>query len=146
MCSGQADFCSDRDNTVSSTPTLFETKDDSPPTSPLAPSPLTLHPIYPPEFLPSTDAPIPSPQPTSVLSTTASSNTPPLQSLSHHFTPQTPTSITGPPAHDSLPAKSSSSTYQTTEVNKDQVQFDFTQTTPHKKRVKHRNIMGEDDT
>jgi len=38
----------------------------------------------------------------------------------------------------------SSSTHQSFEVDHDKAQFDFGQTTPHKKRVKYRNIMGED--
>lgn len=41
-------------------------------------------------------------------------------------------------------ATESSSKHKELQIDRDKVQFDFAQTTPHKKRVKHRNIMGDD--
>ena len=45
---------------------------------------------------------------------------------------------------EDVPVPSTTNAQQTVEVEKEKVQFDFAQVTPHKKRVKHRNIMGED--
>ena len=43
-----------------------------------------------------------------------------------------------------VPVSSTTKAQQTVEVEKENVQFDFAHVTPHKKRVKHRNIMSED--